>query len=458
MAGHWLAELDGSKVTVEVPASSANLGAGYDCLGVALAITDRIELEVRGLEPGRDRADDRGRGSQRAERGSRQPVRARPRGRPAGGPRRAPRRRRLADLDAQRHPAGARPGLVGGGDGGRDPRRQRARRRGAVDARDAASSPARSRAIPTTRRPRCSAGSSCRRRDGRRVEAIRFDSPARPARRAVHPGAAPADRRDAGRPAGRRPARRRGGQPRGGRGRRRRAGDRSLRPARPADRGPPPRAVPCRGLPAAAAHDRGGPDRRCAGGVPVGRRLHDPGVRRLDGRASPGSRPRSSPPRRTWTWPAGCRSSSRATSGRTSSAAPERARLREPRRRLCGPRPDEREDLVPRRRAFVCEVGRLAVEEAVRRTRVGDQPVVDAGRRRGASSKAAIASGVMTVSAPPNRPRTGDADLAGHVDRRRRVVPPRPGQRAVHPDHAGQPEPERARPGTTSGHPCRSPA
>jgi len=32
---------------VEVPASSANLGAGYDCLGVALAMTNRIELEVR---------------------------------------------------------------------------------------------------------------------------------------------------------------------------------------------------------------------------------------------------------------------------------------------------------------------------------------------------------------------------------------------------------------------------
>ena len=44
---HWLAELDGSRVTVEVPASSANLGAGYDCLGVALALTDRIEVEVR---------------------------------------------------------------------------------------------------------------------------------------------------------------------------------------------------------------------------------------------------------------------------------------------------------------------------------------------------------------------------------------------------------------------------
>ena len=47
MAGHWLAERDGSRVTVEVPGSSANLGAGYDCLGVALAITNRIEVEVR---------------------------------------------------------------------------------------------------------------------------------------------------------------------------------------------------------------------------------------------------------------------------------------------------------------------------------------------------------------------------------------------------------------------------
>ncbi|MDO8484300.1 MAG: homoserine kinase [Candidatus Limnocylindrales bacterium] len=47
MVAHWLAELDGSSVVVEVPASSANLGAGYDCLGVALAMTNRIELEVR---------------------------------------------------------------------------------------------------------------------------------------------------------------------------------------------------------------------------------------------------------------------------------------------------------------------------------------------------------------------------------------------------------------------------
>ncbi|MEX2184851.1 MAG: homoserine kinase [Chloroflexota bacterium] len=45
--GHWLAEMDGRHVTVEVPASSANLGAGYDCLGVALAMTNRVDLEVR---------------------------------------------------------------------------------------------------------------------------------------------------------------------------------------------------------------------------------------------------------------------------------------------------------------------------------------------------------------------------------------------------------------------------
>lgn len=52
MVAHWLAELDGHRVTVEVPASSANLGAGFDCLGVALALTDRIEVEVRGWSRG----------------------------------------------------------------------------------------------------------------------------------------------------------------------------------------------------------------------------------------------------------------------------------------------------------------------------------------------------------------------------------------------------------------------
>ncbi len=52
MSGHWLAELDGRRITVEVPASSANLGAGYDCLGVALDLTNQVELEVRGWSRG----------------------------------------------------------------------------------------------------------------------------------------------------------------------------------------------------------------------------------------------------------------------------------------------------------------------------------------------------------------------------------------------------------------------
>ncbi len=45
---HWLAELDGRRVEVEAPASSANLGAGYDCVGVALALTNRVQVEVLG--------------------------------------------------------------------------------------------------------------------------------------------------------------------------------------------------------------------------------------------------------------------------------------------------------------------------------------------------------------------------------------------------------------------------
>jgi homoserine kinase len=52
MGAHWLAQLDGRRVAVEAPASSANLGAGFDCLGVALAMSNRIELEVRGWSRG----------------------------------------------------------------------------------------------------------------------------------------------------------------------------------------------------------------------------------------------------------------------------------------------------------------------------------------------------------------------------------------------------------------------
>jgi homoserine kinase len=50
---NWLAELDGRRMAVEVPATTANLGAGYDCLGLALDLTDRIELEVRSWSGGR---------------------------------------------------------------------------------------------------------------------------------------------------------------------------------------------------------------------------------------------------------------------------------------------------------------------------------------------------------------------------------------------------------------------
>jgi homoserine kinase len=48
VTGNWLAELDGRTVTVEVPASTANLGAGYDCLALALDLPNRISVEVGG--------------------------------------------------------------------------------------------------------------------------------------------------------------------------------------------------------------------------------------------------------------------------------------------------------------------------------------------------------------------------------------------------------------------------
>ncbi|HWP63103.1 MAG TPA: homoserine kinase [Candidatus Binatia bacterium] len=49
---HWIAELDGRRLSVEVPASTANLGAGYDCLALALAIPLRVEIEILGWSRG----------------------------------------------------------------------------------------------------------------------------------------------------------------------------------------------------------------------------------------------------------------------------------------------------------------------------------------------------------------------------------------------------------------------
>jgi homoserine kinase len=45
MTGGWTA-LVGRPLTVDVPASSANLGAGYDCLGLALELTNRVTVEA----------------------------------------------------------------------------------------------------------------------------------------------------------------------------------------------------------------------------------------------------------------------------------------------------------------------------------------------------------------------------------------------------------------------------
>ncbi|MFL5726525.1 MAG: homoserine kinase [Chloroflexota bacterium] len=52
MVTNWLAEMDGRRVVVDVPATSANLGAGYDTLALALGLTDRVEVEVRGWSRG----------------------------------------------------------------------------------------------------------------------------------------------------------------------------------------------------------------------------------------------------------------------------------------------------------------------------------------------------------------------------------------------------------------------
>ncbi len=41
----WIDRLAGRRLLVEVPATTANLGAGYDCLGLALEIVNRTEIE-----------------------------------------------------------------------------------------------------------------------------------------------------------------------------------------------------------------------------------------------------------------------------------------------------------------------------------------------------------------------------------------------------------------------------
>ena len=182
MVTNWLAELDGRRVTVEVPATSANLGAGYDCLGVALGLTNRIEVEVRGWSRGEIEltVDGEGVGELAADRTNRFVLGIEAALREVRG--------EMPDGvgwridDAQRDPARARARLVGRGDGRRARRRQRAPRRAADARRTCCGSRPRSRAIPTTPRPRCSAGSSVCAIDRRRGRGDPVRRPARPAR------------------------------------------------------------------------------------------------------------------------------------------------------------------------------------------------------------------------------------------------------------------------------------
>ncbi len=55
VAGHWQTHGDwssvlGRRLVVDVPASTANLGAGYDCLGLALELCNRVEVEAVGAD------------------------------------------------------------------------------------------------------------------------------------------------------------------------------------------------------------------------------------------------------------------------------------------------------------------------------------------------------------------------------------------------------------------------
>ena len=158
------------------------------------------------LESRRDRADRRGRGPKRADRGPREPVRARSRGGAPSGPRRAARR---ASAGGSRCTTRSR-SRAGSG---------RPRRRRSAGSWPATRSPASRCRTSEMLRLACEieghpdnaaaallggfvvSATDARRRRG---DPLRFA--ARPARRAVHPGAPAADRRDARR-AARRPSR-----------------------------------------------------------------------------------------------------------------------------------------------------------------------------------------------------------------------------------------------------------
>ena len=288
MVAHWLAELDGRRVAVEVPASSANLGAGYDCLGRRA----RADQPGRGrgprLEPRRDRADRRRRGPRRADRGPREPVRPRARGGaregrgelPDGVGWRIEMRNQIPLARGLGSSAAATVGGVVAGERARSA--SRCRRADLLGSRPTIEGHPDNAAAALLGGFVVSALDAGRRR-GRPVRRA-----ARPAGGAVHPGPAPVDRRDARGAAREGPARGRRREPR-----RRGA---SASPGSPPGRfdllarltvdrlHEPYRAEAYPQLPrlVAAAREAGRARR-----LPVGRGLDDPRLRRFDGRHRP---------------------------------------------------------------------------------------------------------------------------------------------------------------------------
>ena len=340
-----------ARSTVEVPASSANLGAGYDCLGRGARADQPVELEVRGWSRGEieltvegeghdelteDRENRFVRGLEAALEGARGEL-------PAGvGWRIAmhnqiPLSRGLGS-SAAATVAGVR-------------RRQRARSasrcRSAELLRLAADDrgPPRQRGRRAPRRVRRSAPATAGRRRGGPVR-----RPARPAGGPVHPRPAPPDRGDARGPARARPAGRRGRQPRGASA----LGVAGLATGRydllarlTVDRlHEPYRAAAYPQLPRSWSRRRA-TRARSARACRAPARRSSPSPIRWPG--SPGSKPRSSPPRPTPTCPVGSRSSSRATPARRSSRCTERSVDRLSDGSGCRRRslPDEGADLVP---------------------------------------------------------------------------------------------------------------
>ena len=289
MAQHWLAELDGRRVVVEVPASSANLGAGYDCLGVALELTNRVELEVRSWSRGEIELtiDGEGRHELTEDRDNRfiqafeASLRAARGELPEGVGWRISMRNEIPLARGLGSSAAASvAGVVAANALLGEPLSITEQLRVASEIEG----------HPDNAAAALLGGFVVAATTANGVEAIRFDVP-RDLRAVLFiPELRLSTRRDAADAPDDRPARRRGGQSRGGRARRGRARHGSDRPAAPDDDGSAARAVSREGLSAAPAAHPGGPRRRGPGRLPVGCRIDGPGLHGLDGDHHPDRR------------------------------------------------------------------------------------------------------------------------------------------------------------------------